>query len=298
MYCDLPRSSQQLHVPCRAYRQEQQRGLTCYELEFWVERAIVQICKRETKFRTTKNPELVLVHSILLALALMRNLHQYPDELEKEEKRCKGKDLDNDAIDISCPDNMQPGINGEFFIGPGKKPRVRDMPQLKSVVSKYLQAFPTLGWTGYGEHVILTYKRLALKGSELVNSTSYTLEHRRQSHWCTVRFQEVRSGGYVEITYVARVKQYLLVKNNAAGVLRIAECQLWEASANEDYTGQFLEVQPGAPKHESYPVNAAQLDSKVLFANLTIPELQSHRNNEWRFISYPNVQSDTQEEAT
>lgn len=65
---------------CRALDQHRARGLTGEELEFWVEKC-VKLGKCTTKFRCTKDPEKLLVNSLLvkLALAVVKRDHGYRD---------------------------------------------------------------------------------------------------------------------------------------------------------------------------------------------------------------------------
>ena len=109
---------------CRVAKQEKECGLICYDTAFSVETAVVQICERETKFRTTNNPEVLLVNSLLLSMALQDKLNKYHDDLADKELRCRGTESNPSVLGIASPDTEAPEAQGDFILGDGIRPLV------------------------------------------------------------------------------------------------------------------------------------------------------------------------------
>ena len=156
-------------MACMVARQEKEIGLICYDTEFWVDTAVVQICKRETKFRTTRNPEVLLVNSLLLSIALQDNLSRYHDELAGEEERCRGPESNPNVLRIAFPDTEPPEALGDFLVGDGTKLLKRDILKYRAMFAAYLAECQESAWSAvdFTSCTLLLYKRLALRGSQI-----------------------------------------------------------------------------------------------------------------------------------
>ena len=150
-------------------KQEQQTGLCCYEAEFWVETCVVQACKKGYEFRTTKQPELLLVNSLLLSAALSDNLHQGTST--RGDQSCWVDNKETYISSIANPDNaMEKNVRIEdYVIGSDHKLLVREVNAWKIFLNTYLGEFPNPLWTDGDVTVSTTLicKRLALKGCKL-----------------------------------------------------------------------------------------------------------------------------------
>ena len=255
----------------------------------------MQVCKRETKFRTTKNPEVLLVNSLLLSVALQDNLNKFSSEVAEEEVRCKGTESNPNVLGISCPDTEAPEATGEFMLGHGTKPLKARLLAYKEMFNSFIDAFEVQGWTAeeFSSSTLLLYKRLALRGSEIVHSISYKAASSRRSYYCLIRFRE----GEEEVFYIAKILDFILIKSSEyqhQKVLRLACCDLFKTESQDNGLGRYYSVKAcSQPTHRNILVAASLFDHKLIFCNLTAPQDPQYRTSLWIFVPYSNVQSYT-----
>ena len=190
---------------CRAHEQEKQRGLICYETEFWIETGLVQKGKRKTKFRTTKAPELVFVNSHLNEMACQKALAKFGPQLERKEALCHGSIVDYSSR-VSNPDSVDD--NGILMLGSGKACRKTALKLCQDALGKHLEDFEAsrIVWSSnaanFETYECLLYDRFALGVGEIVHCESYAAPMSRKSFYCIVRYAE----DHGEVTYMAKIK--------------------------------------------------------------------------------------------
>ena len=140
---------------CRALQQQEQRGLTGYDPEYWVENGI-QDCKSLVKYRSTHDPEIVIVNSLMvrLALAVMRRdygymhgqpylqtLHERIPEMRTGQRRLKISD-DGDAN------------TGSQLLGLGAEPTVAQEPEVVNSIKQAVAESPEMWQANFPLHTV------------------------------------------------------------------------------------------------------------------------------------------------
>lgn len=293
---------------CRLWQQQRKRGHTAFYSEFWVE-LLVQLVKSSTKYRSTTQPELVIVNHLLLerTLAVLKREHglrYFEEYISSGEMR--GVNLDDGIL---CQ-----------LLGSGKVLRPAQLADAEEVLVRHLKDFKPDGWVkvasiglevdaelpgGWARELVsegvdfLQYTYAAqhvdadLGGQELVlKSLAYLRSVKRVSYFVQVRYEERGA----ERTYVARIKHFLrctctsdaaFADEGAPEVLRIAVCDLFAAKKVQFEYGSFLRVKDLArPAHVNYPVSLTlgHVDRKLVYMSITVGNSQ-----EGWFVGYDNA---------
>ena len=293
---------------CRLWQQQRKRGHTAFYSEFWVE-LLVQLVKSSTKYRSTTQPELVIVNHLLLerTLAVLKREHglrYFEEYISGGEMR--GFNLDDGTL---CQ-----------LLGSGKVLQPAQHADAEEVIVRYLKDFKPDGWVeaasvgheedaelpgGWARELVglgvdlLQYTYAAQHvgadagGQELVlKSLAYLRSVKRVSYYVQVRYEERGA----ECLYVARIKHFLkcsctsdaaLAVENAPEVLRIAVCDLFTAQKAQFGCGAILRVKDlTRPAYVNYPVSLSlgHVDRKLVYMSITVGNIQ-----EGWFVGYDNA---------
>lgn len=306
-----PLQFQYIHVSAcyRALDQKRARGLTAEELEFWVENC-VQLCKSTIKHRYSKDPEKLLVNSLLCrhALAVVKRYHGYRDgQLYVGTFDERVPEYRNAALDVSVADDGD-DVTHTQSLGLGQNPAIEEWPGLLGSLQKAVQDYPRLWQDRFGSLVleqccITMFKRAQIRSGELVLSEAY--EHpkyitSRFSHFVVVEFES-------EGLFVAKVKYFVKVEvteqEGPAEVngqpLRYAIADLYRqrtpSRASSDVGECFMvtKQQQQHPSHSDYPVNMEDIIAKVLWAEAALcADNVDHGfpSEAWCLVWYPHFQ--------
>ncbi len=195
---------------CRALDQQRARGLTAEESEFWVENCI-QLCKSTIKHRCSREPERLLVNSLLVrhALAVVRRDHGYRDGqpyVGTFDERIP--EYRNAPLAVSVTDDGD-DVTHTQLLGLGQDPAPEDWPVLLPSVQQAVQDYPKL-WREHFSSLALEqccitkFKRAQVRGGEIVLSEAYERITSRFSHFVVVEWER-------EGISIAKVKYFVKV---------------------------------------------------------------------------------------
>ncbi|DBA77854.1 TPA: hypothetical protein ACH3X1_009208 [Trebouxia sp. C0004] len=193
-----------------ALDQQRARGLTAEELEFWVENCI-QLCKSTIKHRCSREPERLLVNSLLVrhALAVVKRDHGYRDGqpyVGTFDERIP--EYKNAPLAVSVTDDGD-DVTHTQLLGLGQDPAPEDWPVLLPSVQQAVQDYPEL-WQEHFSSLALEqccitkFKRAQVRGGEIVLSEAYERITSRFSHFVVVEWEG-------EGIFVAKVKYFVKV---------------------------------------------------------------------------------------
>jgi len=195
---------------CRAGRQIRRRGLTAYQLEFWIE-GMVKLIKSSVRGRAVANAEAMIVAYLLLRLGLARARLLTTLPLLSHAQLDEQKELAEAAAKSSNGAAKDPGVVGRYeqLLGAKQGTTVLERQADMSVLRKLAQLdggmAAALPASCLEDCDVLRYGRAQLSTRELVYSTSWRKQGQRTSHWVTVTYED-------DGTYVAEVKHFLLVR--------------------------------------------------------------------------------------
>jgi hypothetical protein len=206
-----------LHVlVCRLAKQEAVRGRAAHSTEYWLEN-LIQWAKSTVRYRTTKYPELVLAHDIMLDDAIARCTAQH--ECVRE-KLYEWEHVDGLGMTHRHPDDG--AADGTQLLGRGKVLSDAECVAIGAdqAVRTFVADFQPPGWTSSlvdrSEMILYTYAQAA--GSELLHSTRYTRARSRVSYnvWCQFwegELGEAVSGEECEVPtyYIGKVSYFVKV---------------------------------------------------------------------------------------
>ena len=289
------------HCYCRAHRQEDWRGLICYETDMWVEHSLIQPAKRHTKFRMVSGPERLLVSNLLYADRLQQLLNDFPDELYPIEAKCtkagrSGAKETDKLLDI-LGDDEEDNASRDIMLGRPTTVIPAEHGEVAALLTILIEEFPDKFLPYWHPDLVREFElnwfyRCCLRKYEIVHSDGYRKATKTLSVFCKARFTE----GDVEKTYVAKIFKFLKLELPGSGrILRLALCKLYLAEVIDDYRGKCLSVSGGRMKHPMYsgamyPIPLELLDHKLVYCNLTRAK-DNRETPEWLFIPYSNVAS-------
>ncbi|KAK9918436.1 hypothetical protein WJX75_004081 [Coccomyxa subellipsoidea] len=261
---------------CRAADQEKARGQSALELELWVEN-MVQLAKSTTKFRTTANPEILLVNQVLLTEAIKKAPTIWPylrDYNQLVYGSSEGAPDRGNLLDQPYAED------NTGFIGSGARPKTAELVKPRD--------FPQDGWTDAAcdTATYTVYKAVDIKGIEIVLSRAYLMARSRVSYFVRVDYEG-------DGTYVARISKFLKVSRGDAeggSALRIAVADLFKIETREGYQGELIIVKgpQRGPYKKDYPMSVDHIAHKLLFCDATRGD-PDFRQNLWCFPAYSNT---------
>jgi hypothetical protein len=268
---------------CRLWQQQRKRGHTAFYSEFWVE-GLVQLVKSSTKYRSTTQPELVIVGHLLLGRRLA---------VLKQEQGLKSFDEYFGAGGMQGV-NMDEGIACQM-LGSGKALGPSERAAAEAALARYVKDMTPEVWdevmVAGAELLRYTYasQYVGLDTDAphlLLKSVAYLRSVKRVSYYVRVRYAEPQGGQMREVQYVARIKYFLkATPNPAAGAqaaepLRIAVADLFGAEVIEFGYGSLLRVRDmSRPKYPDYPVSLSlgHVDHKLLHMRHMMKQQQQQR---------------------
>jgi hypothetical protein len=201
---------------CRIAKQEAARGRAAHSTEYWLEN-LIQWAESTVRYRTTKYPELVLAHDIMLDDAIARCTAKH--ECVRG-KLYEWEHVDGLGMTHRYPDDG--GSDGSQLLGRGTLLSHHDRQawQVDDAVQAYVADFRPAGWNSQlvedSDIIMYTYAQAA--GSELLHSTRYTRARSRVSYnvWCQFwegEVEEVVCGDECEAPtdYIGKVSHFVKV---------------------------------------------------------------------------------------
>jgi hypothetical protein len=246
---------------CRLYAQEGARGKVAYGTEYWVEN-LIQLAKSNVRYRTSKYPELVLVHDMLIDEALARARAKWslgPPELAlKSLSEWVPQEEGRAGLDEGDEEGNQ-------LLGSGRELKSQQLQQAHAAVGKLFRH--GLAPAGWYDHMVAgatfrLYTYADLKGSELVHSTAYLRSRTRVSYHVYAEYFE---GGGTEATrYMAKVLYFLkVISASCPHPLRIAVSDLFKVACDDSSVGSMWHTRHyDRPTHSAYPVRLCDMRSK------------------------------------
>jgi hypothetical protein len=200
---------------CRIAKQEAARGRVSHSTEYWLEN-LIQWAKSTVRYRTTKYPELVLAHDIMLDDAIARCTARH--------ECVRAKLYDWEHVDGMGTTHRHPddgADDGAQLLGRGQVMRRAD--RVSTLVDEAVDAFIAQvqppGWCSsmVAESEIIMYTYAQAAGAELLQSTSYSRARTRVSYnvWCQFWEGEVAvegvEGDVVPTDYIGKVRHFVKV---------------------------------------------------------------------------------------
>ena len=155
------------------------------------------------------------------------------------------------------------------------------------MAERHVRDFRPAGWSveDCGQAAYLQYRRVDVKGVEVVQSMAYKQVRSRISYYVRVVYEG-------EATYIARILKYLkVVHGDGQHVLRIAVADLYKAEPLDGYHGGLWQVkgQPRrGPSISNYPIAVDHIQHKVVFCDAT-KGMPGFELKLWRFTAYSNT---------
>lgn len=258
---------------CRLAKQEAARGSVAHSTEYWLEN-LIQWAKSTVRYRTTKYPELVLAHDIMLDDAIARSTAQH------EYVRASLYDwehVDRLGMSYSYPDDG--ARDGSLLLGRGKLLSHGDRVAMRAdeAVRTFVADFEPPGWCSdlvdRSEMIMYTYAQAS--GSELLHSTNYARARSKVSYnvWCQFWEGEVdeeesaEEESEVATDYIGKVEYFVKVVppvGEDVEVLRLAVMDLHllqriDAGVGAAY--QSVTYCNGAPAHSNTALSLSLDDS-------------------------------------
>lgn len=192
-------------IVCRLAAQEAARGRVCHTTEYWVEN-LIQWAKSTVRYRTTKYPELVLAHDILVDWAIAVRIAAVPG-LRDVVENWKPTHL---GYNFSNPD--EEGPDGTQLLGVGRVVQGAKKQEVLAAVKQYLQVWQVEGWSeAMVEGAQLYWHSYAnVRGLELLHSTAYTKARNRESFNVLCQCFEGQDAAQLS-SYIARVSYFVRV---------------------------------------------------------------------------------------
>ena len=202
---------------CRLAKQEAVRGRAAHSTEYWLEN-LIQWAKSTVQYRTTKYPELVLAHDLMLDDAIARCTAQH--ECVRA-KLYEWEHADGLGMTHSYPDDG--ASDGSQLLGRGKLLSHHDRVALgvDEAVHAFVADFKPPGWNSdlVDGSVVFLYTYAQAAGSELLHSTGYTRARSRVSYnvWCQFWEGEVGEAVWgeqeseVPMDYIGKVRHFVKV---------------------------------------------------------------------------------------
>ncbi|DBB01368.1 TPA: hypothetical protein ACH3X1_013672 [Trebouxia sp. C0004] len=255
--------------------QQRARGLTAEELEFWVENCI-QLCKSTIKHRCSREPERLLVNSLLVrhALAVVKRDHGYRDGqpyVGTFDERIP--EYRNAPLAVSVTDDGD-DVTHTQLLGLGQDPAPEDWPVLLPNVQQAVQDYPEL-WQEHFSSLALEqccitkFKRAQVRGGEIVLSEAYERITSRFSHFVVVEWEG--EGIFAKVKYFVKVDvaEQEGPFEGSGKPLRYAIADLYKqgsASQASRDVGKCFMVTKQQQQRPVYPVNVEDIRAKVLWA--------------------------------
>ena len=302
IFCNSAQAEYSAYAYCRALDQQRARGLTAEELEFWVENS-VQFCKSTTKRRCSKDPEKLLVNSLLVrhALAVVKREHGYRngqlyvgsfDERVPEYRQA--------ALSVLVADDGD-DVTQTQLLGLGQYSAPEQWPTLLNSLQQAAQDYPEL-WQDHFAYLvpeqccISKFKRAQVRGGELVLSQAYERVTSRFSHFVIVEYAE-------EGLFIAKIKYFVKVEvaepdslpEGNCTPLRYAIADLYKqrsASKASSDVGECFVVtkeQQQRPSCANYPVNVEDLWGET--DRCGNGKDHGFPSGAWCLVRYPHFQS-------
>ena len=280
--------------------------MTAEELEFWVENC-VQLCKSTIIHRCSREPEKLLVNSLLVrhALAVVKRDHGYRDGqpyVGSFDERIP--EYRNAPLAVSIADDGD-DVTHTQLLGLGQDPALDVWPVLLPSVQQAIQDYPEMWQDHFGKLApeqccVTKFKRAQVRGGEIVLSEAYERITSRFSHFVVVE-------GEKEGLYVARIKYFVKVdvaeqegpSEGSCKPLRNAIADLYKqgsaSQASRDVGECFMvtKQQQQCPFYSDYPVNVEDIRAKVLWAEAACCDENSNHgfpSEAWCFVRYPHFQ--------
>lgn len=280
--------------------------MTAEELEFWVENC-VQLCKSTIIHRCSREPEKLLVNSLLVrhALAVVKRDHGYRDGqpyVGSFDERIP--EYRNAPLAVSIADDGD-DVTHTQLLGLGQDPALDVWPVLLPSVQQAIQDYPEMWQDHFGKLApeqccVTKFKRAQVRGGEIVLSEAYERITSRFSHFVVVEWEK-------EGLYVARIKYFVKVdvaeqegpSEGSCKPLRNAIADLYKqgsaSQASRDVGECFMvtKQQQQRPFYSDYPVNVEDIRAKVLWAEAACCDENSNHgfpSEAWCFVRYPHFQ--------
>ena len=247
-------ASFKLHVAaCHLPDQVLSSGAAANNMEFWVER-MVQLMKRNVKYRSTAYPELLFVNGWMLTQAVKRMRSEHPEHCKTFEQWVP---LYSDRpLDAEEYDNILRPLNGAQLLGLGKVPSELVYKSCMAMLCKVINTatddwYTNAGWLkggkdgitpSYAHATMHLFAKAITPSNDLITSTMCHSQFRKDNSWAYVRFDLPH--GVVQHC-IARMKFFARAVYekpdgsllNEHGIqpltLRLAVCDLWECTIAE-----------------------------------------------------------------
>lgn len=229
-----------LHVIiCRLLPQELARGKAAFGNEYWIEN-LIQWAKSIVRGRTSKYPELVLVHDMLVDAALACMRRERPNEMMTAPEWLEFLDRQEAAqgADASASPSLDvPDADGSQLMGVGSKVSSSAVVQ---VVTQAWQArmehgMDVAGWQpgDFENASMLAYKHALVQGSKKLHSVEYHKARTSESFYTLVTVKQ--NGTAVQM--MAKVLFFVKLASASRPDARLAVCELYAIEKQEGAAG-------------------------------------------------------------